>query len=116
MTVADSVLHRSGLVLPSGVLVEKLGTAGDACLFKGVLIRYLGQLRDILRSQKLHPKMAQEIERCVRCSAESLLRHSIGTDGLFTAEWHEGAKDRRANFNTQVSALAALVGMLPDAR
>lgn len=107
--VADGVLHRAGLASPDGVIVEKLGTNGDSALFKGVFVRYLAQLRDVLREKKLHPGAAQEIDRCIRSSVGSLLRHGIGPDGLFSAEWHEGAKDRRTNFQTQVSALAALV-------
>ncbi|MDB6148943.1 MAG: hypothetical protein JWQ44_391 [Chthoniobacter sp.] len=114
--VTQGVLQRSGLALPTGVLVEKLGTEGDACLFKGVFVRYLAQLRDVLRAQKLHPTALQEIDRCIHSSVGSMLQHSLGADGLFTAEWHEGAKDKRSNFNTQVSALAALVAMLPDTK
>ena len=112
--VTDSVLKRSGLVLPSGVIIEKLGAGGDACLFKGVFVRYLAQIRDVLRKQNLHPDTARDIERGIGSSIESFLRHSIGADELFSAEWHEGAKDRRTNFNTQVSALVALVAMNPD--
>ena len=111
MKVTDSVLKRSGLVLPSGVIIERLGAGGDACLFKGVFVRYIAQLRDVVRKQNLYHDTAKDIEHCIRSSIESFLRHSIGADELFCAEWHEGAKDRRTNFNTQVSALVALVGM-----
>ena len=111
--VANTVLHRTGLTLPSGVLIEKLGTNGDACLFKGVLVRYLAQLRDVLRNAKRHPDAVLEIERSIRASVDSMLEHGIGADGLFSAEWHEGAKDRRTNFNTQVSSLTALTASLP---
>jgi predicted alpha-1,6-mannanase (GH76 family) len=97
---------------PDGVIVEKLGTSGDASLFKGIFARYLAQLRDALNAAKLHPETAREIDRHLHASVASLLQHSIGADGLFTAEWHEAAKDRAANFNTQTSALAALVTVL----
>lgn len=110
--VADTVLHRSGLTLPGGILIEKLGTNGDACLFKGILVRYLAQLRDALRVTKLQPEAVQEIDRCIRTSMESMLQHGVGADGLFSAEWHEGAKDRRTNFNSQVSALIGLTAAL----
>ena len=111
--VAGTVLHRSGLMLPSGVLVEKLGTKGDATLFKGVLTRYLAQLRGVLQAGKQHPHMESEIDRCLRNSAESIMQHGIGADGLFGAEWHEGAKDHGTGFNAQISALTALGTAIP---
>ncbi|MEA3211052.1 MAG: hypothetical protein QOE70_4109 [Chthoniobacter sp.] len=113
---ADSVLHRAGFTLPNGVITEKLGTQGDASLFKGVLVRYLAQLRDVLQAHKLHPELAQELDRCLRSSATSLLEYSVGADGLFTAEWHAEAKDRKTGFNSQVSALAALIAALDSPR
>ena len=112
--VAESVLQRSGLVLRNGVLVEKLGTKGDASLFKGVFIRYLAQLHDLLRAQKRHSRIADEIERCIRNSVNSMLQHARAPEGVFTVEWHEGAKDRGTGFNAQVSALAALVALLSN--
>jgi predicted alpha-1,6-mannanase (GH76 family) len=108
----ETILHRSGLTLSTGVIVEKLGTNGDASLFKGIFVRYLAQLRDLLKNQKLYPEEAEEIDRCIRASVESLLRHAVAKDGLFSAEWHEMAKDRATSFNTQVSGVAALVGCL----
>ena len=112
--VADGVLHRSGVVRPDGVIVEKLGTNGwDPGLFKGVFARYLGQLRDVLNDRKLHADTAQEIDRSLRSSVASMIAHSLGADGQYACEWHEGAKDQRRNFNTQTSALAALVSALP---
>ena len=114
--VAGSVLTKSGIVLPDGVIVEKLGTEGDATLFKGIFARYFGQLRDVLTDSKLHPDMARQIDGHLRASVASLLQHSVGTDGMFTAGWHDGAKDRGANFNTQTSALSALAALLPVKR
>ena len=114
--VAGTVLHKSGMVLPDGVIVEKIGTRGDACLFKGIFARYLAQLRDVLRAQKVHPEIAQEIDRCLRASAAAIIENGAGTDGLYPAEWHKDARDTKTNFNTQVSALAALVAAMPSAR
>jgi predicted alpha-1,6-mannanase (GH76 family) len=111
--VTDAVLTKSGMTRPDGVIVEKLGTSGDASLFKGIFARYLAQLRDTLNAKKLHPETAQQLDHHLRASVASLLQHSVGADGLLTAEWHEGGKDRAANFNTQTSALAALVAVLP---
>src|SRR4029079_554677 len=56
IAVAESVIDRSGLVTPEGVLIEKLGTTGDASLFKGVLARYLAHLRDVLEARGLQPE------------------------------------------------------------
>ncbi len=109
------VLRRSGLVSPSGVIIEKLGTGGDATLFKGILVRYLAHFRDVLNNQGLHSDVAQEIDGCIRASVESLLQHRAETDGLFPAEWHDAAKERTADFNTQVSGLTALVGCFSTA-
>ena len=118
VTVADSVLNRAGLVTPGGVLVEKLGLNGwDPALFKGACVRYLGHLRDVLNARHLHPETAQQIDRCLRASAASLIRIGPGADGQYPIEWHEGAKDTTTrNFNTQTAALALLVALLPDTR
>ena len=115
---ADTVLTRAGLVTPGGVLVEKLGVNGwDPGLFKGVCVRYLGQLRDVLAARHLHTETAQQIDRCLRASAASLIRIGPGSDGQYPIEWHDGAKDTTTcNFNTQTAALALLVSLLPDAR
>ncbi len=113
--VADGVLSRAGLILPDGVLFEKLGTKGwDPGLFKGIMIRYLGQLHEVLNARKLHPELAQKIDACIRCSAASLLKNSVAEDGEFSVSWQVGAKDRTANFNTQTAALAALVAVLAE--
>ena len=114
--VTGTVLHQSGMVLPDGVIVEKIGTRGDACLFKGIFARYLAQLRDVLRAQKRQPEIAQEIDRCLRASAAAIIENGTGADGLHPAEWHKGARDTKTNFNTQVSALAALVAAMPAVR
>jgi predicted alpha-1,6-mannanase (GH76 family) len=112
--VTDSILHQSGLVLADGVLVEKLGTNGwDPGLFKGIFARYLGHLRDVLSAGKLHPDLAQEIDRILRASATSMIEHSLAADGQYAVEWHADAKDQTRNFNTQTSALALLVAVLP---
>jgi predicted alpha-1,6-mannanase (GH76 family) len=110
--VTGTVLRDSGLVSPDGVLVEKLGTKSDASLFKGVFARYLSQLRDFLRSRRIHPETSDKIDRVLRASVASMLQHSVGADGMYTAEWHEGAKDQATNFDTQTSALAALASVV----
>ncbi|MES2571606.1 MAG: glycoside hydrolase family 76 protein, partial [Verrucomicrobiota bacterium] len=113
--VTGTVLKNAGLTTPEGVLLEKLGTSGwDPGLFKGICIRYLAHLRDVLDSKGMHPETAREIDRCIQASVASLLRHGVGEDGQYTIEWHESAKDRTRNFNTHLSALTALIALLPD--
>ena len=82
---------------------------------KGIFARYLAQLRDVLDTRKIHPEIAQEIDRCLRASAVAIIENGTGADGLYPAEWHKGARDTKTNFNTQVSALAALVAAIPPA-
>ena len=108
--VTESVLDRAGFVLPGGVIVEKIGTRGDAALFKGIFVRYLAQLRSILLTQKLHQGTVTKIDRCILSSASSFLQNSISPDGLYTAEWHSDARDKKANFQTHLSAMIALLG------
>jgi predicted alpha-1,6-mannanase (GH76 family) len=108
--MAGTVLAKSGIILPSGVIVEKLGTNGwDVGMFKGVCIRYLGQLRDALKSANRNPELATQLDDVIRASVISMLKHSVGDDGCYTVSWEEGAKDRSTTFNTQTSGLAALV-------
>jgi predicted alpha-1,6-mannanase (GH76 family) len=111
--IADTVMTKSGVILPSGVIVEKLGTNGwDVGMFKGVFIRYLGQARDAFRAKNIHPEVSQRIDEVIRTSTASLLKHGVGDTGEYTVEWQEGGKDRSATFNTQTSALAALTAVL----
>ena len=49
-------------------------------------------------------------------SAAAIIENGTGADGLYPAEWHKGARDTTANFNTQVSALAALVAAMQAVR
>lgn len=111
--VAETILTKSGVVLPSGVIVEKLGTNGwDVGMFKGVFIRYLGQLRDALKTANRNPELSAELDRVINSTTASMLKNSIGEDGCFTVAWEENAEDRSTSFNTQTSGLAALVATL----
>lgn len=113
--IANTVLTKSGVVLPSGVIVEKLGTNGwDVGMFKGVFIRYLGQLRDALKAAKQDTKLVKDLDQVIRSSVGSMLQHSIGEDGCFTVAWEDGGKDHSTTFNTQTSGLAALVAVLSN--
>jgi hypothetical protein len=82
-------------------------------MFKGVCIRYLGQLRDTLQGAGQHPEVAARLDGVIRSTVASMLKNSIGDDGCYTVSWEEGAKDRSTSFNTQTSGLAALVSALP---
>jgi hypothetical protein len=110
--IADGVLHRSGLVAPDGVILEKCGTSGDASLFKGVLVRYLGQLRDELRRREILPEFAAEIDARIRISATAILGR-VNAEGFYPADWHDGGTNQQTGFNQQVSALTALTAVLP---
>jgi predicted alpha-1,6-mannanase (GH76 family) len=95
------------------VIVEKLGTNGwDVGMFKGVFIRYLGQLRDTLKAANRNPELSAELDRVIESTTASMLKNSIGEDGCFTVSWEENAKDRSTSFNTQTSGLSALVATL----
>jgi hypothetical protein len=60
---------------------------------------------------------AAKIDRCLRASAASLIRLGPSPDGQFAIEWQAGAKDTTTrNFNTQTSAIALLVSLLPERR
>ena len=113
--VAGTLFSKGGVKLANGVLVEKLGTSGsDPGLFKGICVRYLGQLRAVLIARQAHPEIVQQIEECLRRSAASLLRSGPGADGLYAVDWQEGGADQRRNFNSQVSALALFVAVYPE--
>jgi predicted alpha-1,6-mannanase (GH76 family) len=109
---ADTILAKSGDVLPSGVIFEKLGTKGwDPGLFKGVFARYLGQLRDALRAAKRHPEIVAKIHAVLHASAASLIAFGLGPEGEYNIGWEEGGEQTR-NFNTQAAALALFVATL----
>ncbi len=112
--VTGTVLKQSGLCRPDFVVIEKLGTSGDASLFKGIFVRYLAQLRDVLNAKKLHPEAAKEIDQCIRSSVTSLLQHCGKPGELFSCQWHAGEENGARDFNTQVAALAAMAAVLPD--
>ncbi|HEX2747549.1 MAG TPA: glycoside hydrolase family 76 protein, partial [Verrucomicrobiales bacterium] len=110
--VADSILHRAGL-FQEGVLVEKLGTSGwDPGLFKGVLMRYLGVLRDVLRDRKFQPALAEEIDKNLRSSVKSMILNATDKNGQYGVQWRKEPKGQEFNYNTQTAGLAALASLL----
>ncbi len=114
---ADTILARSGIILPSGVIFEKLGLSGwDPALFKGVFARYLAQLRDTLNAEKKHPETTAKISQVLRTSAASMLTFGLGTDGQYNIEWQEDTKHQTRNYNTQAAALALLIATLEDTK
>lgn len=110
---AETILSRSGVVLPSGVVVEKLGTNGwDPGMFKGVFARYLGQLRDTLVKEGRNKKLSDEIHRVLTTSASSLITSGVDANGEYSISWHPEGTDHTRNFNTQLSALALFTATL----
>ncbi|RZJ53006.1 MAG: hypothetical protein EOO44_09935, partial [Flavobacterium sp.] len=101
--VTQTVLKQSGLVSTEGIAIEKLGTGGDATLFKGIFIRYLAQLRDVLNVRKQHQEVASQIDACIRKSVTSLLQRSEKSDELFGCHWHPCMDPETRDFNTQVA-------------
>lgn len=113
--VAAAILTRAGFVNQNGILIERLGTKGwDGCLFKGIMARHLRQTRDFLAARNLHPETVASIDRCLSESARAIVALTRGKDGLLPAEWHAGAKFLECNYNTQLSAITALVAALPQ--
>lgn len=111
--VASSIVAGSSIVLEDGVLYEKLGTEGwDVGLFKGIGARYFGILSRTLRRGKLHGDVVRAIDRVLEASAAAILNSKM-KDGLYPLEWHEPPRAEIHNFNTQLSALVALVAALP---
>ena len=110
VAAADSAMHRAGF-FRDGVLVEKLGfKSWDPCLFKGILMRYLGQLRDVLRVKKLHPATADEIDKLLRSSATAMIA-AADKDGQFGVQWQKDAPGQEYQFNSHTSGLMALVAV-----
>ncbi len=114
--VTEGLLESSGLLTKDGVIVEKLGTNGDASLFKGVFARYLAQVGRLLRASERHAATAEKIERVLQASLVSMTQHGMGPDGMFVADWHRDGKDRTTNFNTHVSGLLLIAACLENAR
>jgi predicted alpha-1,6-mannanase (GH76 family) len=111
---ADTIIARSGVVTPDGIIIEKLGTKGwDVGLFKGVFARYLAQLRDLLRACGLHAESAARIDHVLRQTAASIAARGVAENGEYRIEWHPGGSDATHNFNTHTAALCALVAALP---
>lgn len=114
---ADTILSRSGIVLPDGVIFEKLGLSGwDPALFKGVFARYLGQLRDALNGAKAQPEVVAKIDRVLQASASSLLATGPEADGQYLIEWQKNPREKTRNYNTQAAAIALLTSLLPQPR
>ena len=109
--VATTIIAKTGVVREDGVLYEKLSTEGwDVGMFKGICIRYFGILSRSLRKQRVHPEVADELDRVIRSSVGAILR-SKPKDGLFPLEWQEPPRAEIHNFNTQLSALVAFLAM-----
>ncbi len=111
---AETIIARSGVVTPDGIIIEKLGTTGwDVGLFKGIFARYLGQLRDLLRAKNAHVEVATRIDNVLRRTAAAIVAQGPAENGEYRIAWHAGGNDPTHNFNTHTAALCALVAALP---
>lgn len=107
--VAATILEKSGIVRDDGVLFEKLGTDGwDVGMFKGICSRYFAILSRSLKRHRLHPEVVARLDRVLAASAAAILK-SPRENGLYPLEWHEPPRAKIHNYNTQLSALIALV-------
>jgi predicted alpha-1,6-mannanase (GH76 family) len=107
--VAGTILAKSGIVRPDGVLFEKLGTDGwDVGMFKGICARYFGILAKSLRRQKVHPELIGRLEQVLSATAAAILK-SPRDQGLYPLEWQAEPRAAIHNYNTQLSALIAVV-------
>lgn len=112
--VAESIISKAGFVDADGVLREALGTSGwDGALFKGILARYLRQTSDAFKRRSIHLPLAKKIDDILTTSAASILKFAATEDGHFLGDWNAQPKNKDKNFNTDLSALIALVAALP---
>ncbi len=113
--VFSRTLLEKGGFLKDGVLYEKLSQTGwDTALFKGVLARALGTLRDTLQRTGKHPGIATQLNTVLQTTAASLLKNSRNPDGLYGLQWQPGAEKQEWNFNSHLSALIALATVQID--
>ena len=114
---ADAALRmvdHGGFLTEGGVLQEKLGVSGwDGCLFKGIMTRGLAGLRDALRTAGRRPEVVARLEKILTTTAAALYSCQPDKDGQYPADWHPGGKNQERNFNTDTSALLALIAALP---
>ena len=110
--VAATIIDKSGIVLPDGVLYEKLSTDGwDVGLFKGICARYFSTLSRVLRRQQLHLDVADQLDKVLDASVAAILKRPQ-EDGLYPLEWQEPPRAGIHNFNTQLSALITFAARL----
>ena len=90
--------------------MQKLGTSGwDRALFKGILARYLRQTSDSLKLHGTRLETAKKIDSILQTTAQSILKFAATNDGQFLGDWTENPKNQDKIFNTDLSALIALV-------
>lgn len=106
--VADTVILQSGLV-KDGLWYEKLSTNGwDVGMFKGIGLRYFGQLVRLLEKQRVMPEVAGRIRELLKATAEAV-RKVERVDGLIPMEWQPEPRAVFSNYNTQLSGILALL-------
>jgi predicted alpha-1,6-mannanase (GH76 family) len=109
---ATTIIGKSGIVRDDGVLYEKLGTDGwDVGMFKGICARYFGSLSRTLKKQRLHPEVSAALDRVLAASAGAILKLPQ-VNGLYPMEWQQPPRAKVVNYNTQLSALIALLAAM----
>lgn len=111
--VVQALLTKAGFINADGVIVEKLGTSGwDGALFKGIFARYLRQTSDAFKKHTVHLELAKKIDDALTVTANSILNHAMAEDNQFAADWNQHPKNAERNFNTDISALMALLAAM----
>lgn len=107
--VAVTIVKQSGIVREDGILYEKLSTEGwDVGMFKGICARYFSILARSLRKHGVHLETATLLENVLQATAKAILSQPT-EQGLYPLEWQPAPRAEHHNFNTQASALIALI-------
>ncbi|MCW1885001.1 glycoside hydrolase family 76 protein [Luteolibacter flavescens] len=110
--IATTIIEKSGVVTEQGILYEKLSTDGwDVGMFKGICARYFGTLSRTLKRQKIHPGVSAQLDRVLAASAGAILKLPQ-EDGLYPLEWQQPPRAKVVNYNTQLSALIAVLAAI----
>lgn len=112
--VFTATLLDKGGFLKDGILMEKLNQSGwDTAMFKGVMARALGELRDALQTAGKHPDLSARLDKILADSMASFLKNSRGPTGEIGLQWQPGAEKQEWNYNSHLSALMAMTARLP---
>ena len=114
MALADAAMTHPALQGVGGVLKEgKPPDPGDQPLFKGIFLRYLQQLRDVLDTSDDPGRAAcaARIHAFIDFNVAAMQANARDADGMFADTWEPGVV-HAWGFPSQVSAMAALLAGL----